>query len=206
MNKAFLAPAVVFIMAAMSRLAFIGIPNFTPIVAMALVGGVYLNRKIGFLIPLVSLLLGDLVLAIVFKNLYHDYLFSKNMLFVYVALFGCYTIGYYNRKAIHIISLSSPFAAIAASVLFFLITNFGAWLSSPFYAKTIHGLGQCYIAGLAFFDGAIYGNFFLNLLIISLMISSGTSFEKPNEFLSILFPKSKKSLFSCFLKYRFIDD
>ena len=74
MNKAFLAPAVVFIMAAMSRLAFIGIPNFTPIVAMALVGGVYLNRKIGFLIPLVSLLLGDLVLAIVFKNLYHDYL------------------------------------------------------------------------------------------------------------------------------------
>ena len=172
MNKAFLAPAVVFIMAAMSRLAFIGIPNFTPIVAMALVGGVYLNRKIGFLIPLVSLLFGDLVLAIVFKNLYHDYLFSKNMLFVYVALFGCYTIGYYNRKAIHIISLSSPFAAIAASVLFFLITNFGAWLSSPFYAKTIHGLGQCYIAGLAFFDGAIFGNFFLNLLASTLFFST----------------------------------
>ena len=48
-------------------------------------------------------------------------------------------------------------------------------------------------------------DFFLNLTIISLATFSGISFKKPSEFNKILFPKSTKSLFSCFLKYRFIE-
>jgi hypothetical protein len=42
--------------------------------------------------------------------------------------------------------------ALAGSVQFFLITNFGAWLSQALpYGYTLQGLLNCYIAGLPFF-------------------------------------------------------
>jgi hypothetical protein len=54
-------------------------------------------------------------------------------------------------------------------VLFFLLTNFAAWLSSPFYPQTFAGLMQSYIAGLAFFNnGALGLSFFLNEIAGSL--------------------------------------
>jgi hypothetical protein len=54
-------------------------------------------------------------------------------------------------------------ASVGSSVLFYLITNFSAWLASPFYPGTFTGLMESYIAGLAFFNnGALGISFFLN--------------------------------------------
>jgi len=56
--------------------------------------------------------------------------------------------------------------AAGASVIFFLITNFGAWLGMPYYSKDIAGLIQAYAAGLAFFhDGSMGVSPFVNTLI-----------------------------------------
>ena len=46
---------------------------------------------------------------------------------------------------------------LAGSVLFFLVTNFGAWLASPVYPRSGAGLLQAYIAGVPFFQWTLLG-------------------------------------------------
>ena len=126
-------------------------PNFTPIAAMALFGGAYLGRKhLAFLIPFGAMFLSDLVLGL-----------HKDMWAVYVAFGITVLIGTWIRSNVKFTSLIA--ASVASSVIFFLLTNFAAWLSSPIYPPTIAGLMQSYIAGLAFFNNGSLGiSFFLN--------------------------------------------
>jgi hypothetical protein len=49
-------------------------------------------------------------------------------------------------------------AAIASSVLFFVITNLGMWLFSGFYPRTLAGLEACYIAAIPFFQNTVAGD------------------------------------------------
>ena len=49
-------------------------------------------------------------------------------------------------------------AALAGSVLFFVITNFGVWLSSDLYPQTAEGLVVCYVAAIPFFRNTLAGD------------------------------------------------
>jgi hypothetical protein len=51
-------------------------------------------------------------------------------------------------------------AAIASSVLFFVLTNFGMWLSSGFYPLTLAGLEACFVAAIPFFQNTLAGDLF----------------------------------------------
>ena len=56
-------------------------------------------------------------------------------------------------------------AAIVSSVLFFAITNFGVWLFSGFYPRTLAGLEACYVAAIPFFQNTIAGDLFFSGLL-----------------------------------------
>ena len=45
-----------------------------------------------------------------------------------------------------------PFVSLLASILFFVVTNFGVWFGGDgaLYPKTLAGLGACYAAALPF--------------------------------------------------------
>lgn len=126
-------------------------PNFTPIAAMALFGGAYLGRKhLAFIIPFAAMFFSDLVLG-----------FHKDMWAVYIAFGMTVMIGTMMRQNVKFIKVVS--ASVVSSVIFFLLTNFAVWLSSPFYPPTFAGLIQSYVAGLAFFNnGALGISFFVN--------------------------------------------
>ena len=126
-------------------------PNFTPIAAMALFGGAYIGRKhLAFLIPFAAMFLSDIVLGL-----------HKDMWAVYLAFGLTVLIGTWIRSNIKIGNIVA--ASVLSSVIFFLLTNFGAWLASPFYPQTFAGLIQSYVAGLAFFNNGSLGiSFFLN--------------------------------------------
>jgi hypothetical protein len=126
-------------------------PNFTPIAAMALFGGAYLGRKhLAFLIPFAAMFLSDLVLGL-----------HKDMWAVYFAFGFTVLIGTWIRSNVKVTSVMA--ASLASSVIFFLLTNFASWLSSPLYPQTFAGLIQSYIAGLAFFNNGSLGiSFFIN--------------------------------------------
>ena len=56
-------------------------------------------------------------------------------------------------------------AAFASSVLFYTVTNFGMWLFSGFYPRTLAGLEACYIAAIPFFQNTLAGDLFYATLL-----------------------------------------
>ena len=80
---------------------------------------------------------------------------------VYLSFAITVLIGMIIRKRVNILSV--VLASLSSAVIFFVITNFSAWLASPFYPRTIAGLSECYIAGLIFFRDTTNGiSFFVN--------------------------------------------
>ena len=47
--------------------------------------------------------------------------------------------------------------SLAGSVLFFVVTNFAAWVASPFYPQTSAGLMAAFVAGIPFFKWTLLG-------------------------------------------------
>jgi hypothetical protein len=128
-------------------------PNFSPIDAMALFSGAYLGRRgIAFVAPLAALLLSDLVLG-----------FYHGVATVYATVALIVVIGWWlssKRTPLRI-----GIAAIASSVTFFVITNFGMWLFSGFYPVTYAGLLACYTAAIPFFQNTVAGDLFYSVLL-----------------------------------------
>ena len=55
--------------------------------------------------------------------------------------------------------------SLAGSVLFFLVTNFSAWIGSTMYPQNAAGLMAAYIAGIPFFQGTLLGTLFYSALL-----------------------------------------
>ena len=158
--KNILVGGILILAAAFARL----IPhpaNVTPLAAMALAGGVYLDRRFALLIPVAALFLSDLVLG-----------FHPTMLFVYGSFLATGLIGYRLRKHRSMGFITA--GAVASSVLFFLVTNFGVWLTGGgwHYAPTWNGLVTCYIAALPFFRNSLIGDLFSTGLLFGLFTLS----------------------------------
>ena len=128
-------------------------PNFTPIGAMALFGGAYIGRRaLAFAAPLGALLLSDLVLG-----------FYHGMATVYFSVALIVMIGIVALGRISPIRVG--LAALASSILFFVVTNFGMWLFSGFYPRTLAGLEACYVAAIPFFQNTVAGDLFYAALL-----------------------------------------
>ena len=153
-NHPRLAAILVAILVATARRLVPHPPNFTPIGAMALFSGAYLGRRgvIAFAAPLGALLLSDLVLG-----------FYRGMPTVYFSVALVVIIGWLSLRRTSPLRIGA--AAIASSVLFFVVTNFGMWLSSGFYPRTLAGLEACYVAAIPFFQNTVAGDLFYATLL-----------------------------------------
>ena len=121
-------------------------PNVSPIAAMALFGGAYFSdKRMAFIVPFVALFLSDLIIGL-----------HNSMIFVYAGFALTVVIGFWLKSRLSI--THTGLAVIASSVLFFLITNFGAWMTSGLYVKSMEGLMQAYVAGIPFFQNSLLGN------------------------------------------------
>ena len=68
------------------------------------------------------------------------------------------------RRAAHACSRIGG-AALASAILFFVVTNFGVWLSSGMYPPTLAGLAACYVAAIPFFQNTLAGDLFFAALL-----------------------------------------
>ena len=142
MNKFFIL--IIIVLAAATRL-IPHPPNFTPIIAMGLFGGAYIhNRSFAVLIPIGAMFLSDLFLG-----------FHGTVYFVYCSLLLVTILGMLLIKKITIKNCTA--AALSSSLLFFLITNFGVWLTSGYYPKNIQGILACYTMALPFLGNTLAG-------------------------------------------------
>ena len=92
-------------------------PNFTPIVAVAIMSGYFFrNVNLSFIVLLISMLFVDIFIG-----------FYKHMLFVYLSLF-IITIIFY--KISNKINFKNLFVfGFLGSLVFYLVSNFGVWFS-----------------------------------------------------------------------------
>lgn len=142
-------------------------PNVTPVMATALFCGCFFSdKKMAFLLPLLAMLIADIVIG-----------FHSSMLFVYLGVAITVAAGIVLLKgqpAVKNVLLTT----IACSLIFFILTNFGVWLVSGMYAKSLEGLLQAYIAGIPFYRNSIVGDvFFVALLFGGYYLASSQKFR-----------------------------
>lgn len=111
-------------------------PNFTPVAAIALFGGAYLNKKYLIAVPLVLMIASDLVIGL------HNTVFFTWGGFILIALLGMKLKK--KRGALRTASLS-----LASALLFYVVSNFGVWLMG-WYPRTLKGLIDCYVLAIPF--------------------------------------------------------
>lgn len=141
--------SVFFIFSAVLLRILPHVPNFAPVTAIALFGGAYLDKRIAVILPLLIMAISDYFLGSIFHS---------TTLFVWGSFLISSFIGMQigKRKSFTKIGIAS----ILASVQFFIITNFGVWLATNMYPKTIEGLLQSYIMGIPFFRFTFLGDLF----------------------------------------------
>jgi hypothetical protein len=164
MNSSF-TPKLKFILAitaiaALSRL----LPheyNFSPIGAIALFAGTYItNKRLALILPLTILFISDLLLELFTGNGFYP-----DMGFVYGAFALVACLGFFLRNHENVQTILAT--SLVASVIFFLVTNFGTWMVMSIYPKTGAGLLECYAAGIPFIKGTIMGDLFYNFVFFS---------------------------------------
>jgi len=156
--------AVMIFFAAFSRL----IPhplNFTPIGGMALFGAAYFTKKYwAFIIPLAAMFASDLIINnMVYPVLYPEYyqgftLMTQGWYWTYGSFALIALLGMKVLKKIKVPTLIA--SSLGASLIFFIVTNFGSWTTGLLYPLNATGLMASYAAGLPFFLNTIAGDLF----------------------------------------------
>ena len=164
LNLRFGILAIFILVAALSRL-IPHPPNFSPIGGMALFGAAYFSKKHwAILVPFIALWLSSLILDNTTLAHYYDHFVWFSHPYVYIAILVIVAFGWVMLKKVKPANLVG--ASIGASLIFFLVSNFGVWLTSTVvYAKTFGGLMACYAAGLPFFGYTLAGDLFYIMVI-----------------------------------------
>ena len=160
MNKRLLIISGLLLLAAISRM----IPhpyNFAPIGAMSLFGAAYFsNKKLAFALPLLAFFISDLfVNNILYADYYTSFvLISPGFYWTYGAMIAIVLAGVLILKKVNLKRVVG--GALTASILFFIISNFGVWLTTPTYSFSLSGLIACYTAAIPFFHMTVLGDLF----------------------------------------------
>jgi hypothetical protein len=153
--------------------AFVGAPvewaNFSPLAAILLCGAAYLPRKIALLLGAGPIVVADLIL----NAHYHAPLIDTGMFARYFAFGLILFLGFRNRQQRYNKLLFLFASTLAASFLFYLITNTGAWMMTAAYSKTLPGWWQALTIGLPgfpstlfFFRNTVFSDLFFTVLFV----------------------------------------
>ena len=143
------------------------INNFSPIIALAIFGSLHFKNKTqAYVVPILCLWVSDY-----FINNF-IYILSNNQVWFYEGFYWQYisyfviillSLSFKNKK---ISFKSTSFLILTSSLIFFIITNFGFWISSGFYSYDLFGLFECYVAAIPFYKGTLLGTIFYTPIFI----------------------------------------
>lgn len=133
-------------------------PNFAPIAAIALFGGLYLPRRYALIVPMIAMLLSDLFIG------FYSY---KIMLSVYLSFAVVGLIGLFVSKRKKFSTILT--GTLAGSIIFFLVTNAAVWVFGTMYTHDLSGLFQSYTMALPFFKNTLLGDLFYVSILVGSM-------------------------------------
>jgi hypothetical protein len=164
------------------------IPNFAPMTAAALFGAAYLPKRYALLTPLIALAVSDYLLLYISPfsqpvfNFSHVHapgaMLNDTTLWVWGSFMVSALLGLLLRHKAGALKIGA--VSLAASLQFFLITNFGVWAAGA-YARNLSGLGASYIAGLPFLRWTMLGDLFYTACFFGLYayVRNPESFKLP---------------------------
>ena len=150
--------AVLLILLGVTSRLFPHPANFAPIAAIAMFGGLYLSKRMAFILPMTAMFLSDIVVG------FYSW---KMMTAVYVSFLLIVGIGILvqrNKTFGNILT-----GTLLGSVLFFLVTNGAVWGFGTMYAHSFGGLMQSYLMGIPFFKNTLLGDLFYTGVLVGSM-------------------------------------
>lgn len=157
--------ALVVILIAASRLMS-HTDNFVPVFAMILFASVHLKNKLqAILISIGALWLSDLYINNWGKYAeYHNEFIFISSPFNYLSYLLIALIGF--KLFQNTISIKKVFgSSLFVGVVFFIVSNFGVWLSGSLYPLTFDGLLSCYTAAIPFFRSTLSSNMLFSFIL-----------------------------------------
>lgn len=140
--------------------------NFTPLIAVTLLSSFAIsNRMLALVVPLMGFWLSDLFMNnVVYAGYYSNFtIFNSGMIWTYGAIL---LVGLMGSSLINKISSGKVvLASLSGSTIFYIISNFGVWVLSPMYAKSVTGLIQCYTLALPFYGTSLIGDLLYSSLL-----------------------------------------
>jgi hypothetical protein len=126
-------------------------PNAVPIGALALFAGATLSRRWAWMIPVAVMVLSNLAI----DSALGRPLLDASHLIIYTTV-GAITLLGPLAKRPKVGPWLLPALSLSASTLFFLTSNFGAWLTPEMtYPGNLAGLFAAYAAGIPFFQNTV---------------------------------------------------
>ncbi len=123
--------------------------NFAPVGALALFAGARLRPWLAYVLPLAVMAVSDAVLART-RGYAFPYL---GMLFVYGSFLVYALLGRTLARTENPLRIGA--VTVCGSLQFFLVTNFGVWLTGTLYPHTLAGLFDCYVQAIPFFTRTV---------------------------------------------------
>ena len=134
-------------------------PNFVPTGAMALFGAAALPKRwLAVLVPLLAYYLSDLVLNNVVYASYFEGFYLGADPYVYGGLILMIALGIWSLRGQTFSWMRIGGTAVGATLIFFLVSNFGVWAGGMVYPVTAGGLLAAYVAGLPFMMNSLLAN------------------------------------------------
>ncbi|WP_020570231.1 DUF6580 family putative transport protein [Neolewinella persica] len=133
--------------------------NFVPVGAMALFGAAALPKRwLAIVVPVLAFYLSDLVLNNTLYAAYFDGFYWGVSYWMVGAIVLMVLLGMGLLRNLKFSWLRVGGAAVGATLVFFLVTNFGTWAGGMLYPKTGAGLLAAFAAGLPFLLNSLLAN------------------------------------------------
>src|SRR5580692_11451590 len=150
------------IFAVQARMPFMPHPwNFTPVAAALLYFGARGSRR-QLWVPFALLALSDVILT----KFVYTYVFSWDHFVTWAWYAAILLLGNGLRENSNWLRIGG--AALASSVSFFVVSNFGVWAWGTMYPRTASGLMTCYVAALPFFRSTVTGDMLFTAVMFGL--------------------------------------
>lgn len=156
MKNNLMIPIIMMTLLVISRMIS-DIPNFTATIALIMFTSYLIRDKfLSVLVILVSQIISDLYIGI------YSSMFFVYGAYVFIALLSPIIMNKLSFKSVLISSLVTP-------TIFYIVSNFGVWITGSTYPLSLDGLIMCYVAGIPFFDETLLSTVVFSVTIYAMM-------------------------------------
>jgi hypothetical protein len=155
-------------------------PNFSPVMAMAFCGGLFLPWRLAAGVVFGALIASDIWISTATGMGLGLYLLWQYPLYALAIAFGAVL----RTKAFRLRYFYG--GVLLNAIIFYLVTNTGSWMGNPAYAKTISGWIQALTVGVpgypptwTFFRNSLFGDMLFSSLFAGAWFLSRTKISRP---------------------------